>query len=84
MALFIKVKVRSHVVFHGYDSSNKEIEEKIDQKEWVVKLVAVERILSVSEKFLLTSYGAGRLIYWEYEGGIKKISAQLKKAKALI
>ena len=84
MSMFIKVKVRSYIVFHGYDSNNKEIEEKVNQTEWVDKLVAVERILSVTEKFLLTSYGAGRLIYWEYEGGLKKISAQLKKLKLFL
>jgi hypothetical protein len=69
---------------HGYDGANKEIEETVTQNSFTEKLIAIERIQSVTEKFILTTYASGRLIYWEYEGGLKKLSAQLKKAGLVI
>ena len=64
---------------HGYDSNNKEIEETVAADGYNDKLVAIERIQSISEKYILTTYAGGRLIYWEYEGGLKKLSPLLKK-----
>lgn len=58
---------------HGFDENNKEIEETVSVPEWSEKLIAVDRIMSVSEKFILTTYAEGRLIYWQYEGGLSAL-----------
>lgn len=81
---FLKVRVKNYIVMHGYDASNKEIEESVRVDSFVDKLIAIDRIQSISEKFILTTYAAGRLIYWEYEGGLKKISVQLKKVTYVV
>lgn len=83
MKKFIRARVKDYIVMHGYDGQNKEIEETVTQKKFVDKIIAVDRIMSVSEKFILTTYADGRIIYWEYEGGLEKLSKQLKKAKLL-
>ncbi len=68
---FIKVKVKDHIIMHGFDDNNKEIEEVVSVPEWSEKLIAIDRIMSVSEKYILTTYADGRIIYWQYEGGLK-------------
>ncbi len=78
--MFIKVKMRNHVIQHGFDQNNKEIEEKVENQEWAEKIIPISRIKSVTEKALLMDYAHGRWIYWEYEGGLASIEMKLKKA----
>jgi len=59
--------LRSFIISHGYDENNKEIEEKIEAENFSKKLVSINRIKSLSEKYILTDYLDGRWIYWEYE-----------------
>jgi hypothetical protein len=54
---FIEITVQNHNIVHGFDSENKEIEEYVTVSEPAKKIVNVDRILSVSEKFILISYG---------------------------
>ena len=73
---FIEIVVQNHLVSHGFDENNKEILEEVIVDKPQKKLIRVDRIQSVSEKYILTSYGADRLVYWEYEGtyeGMKKL-----------
>jgi hypothetical protein len=74
---FIRVRVKNYVVMHGYDEDNKEIEESVEQDSYQEKLVAIDRIQSVSEMYILTTYAGNRLIYWEYEGGLKSLAGQM-------
>lgn len=64
---FIELTLGSHIIAHGYDNDNKEITENISVDGFSKKIVAVSRIKSVSEKYILTDYLDGRWIYWEYE-----------------
>ncbi len=43
------------------------------------KIVAVSRIKSISEKYILTDYLQGRWIYWEYRENYEDIKHQLIK-----
>lgn len=74
---FIELHLGSHIIVHGFDHHNKEISERVEVQEFAKKLVAVSRIKSVSENFILTDYTAGRLIYWEYKGDYKTIKKLL-------
>jgi hypothetical protein len=67
MKKFIELRLGNHMISHGYDQSNKEITEEQLVEGYANKLVAVDRIKSLSEKYLLTDYLDGRWIYWEYE-----------------
>ena len=64
---FIELTLGSHMISHGYDTNNKEILENVTVNGFSKKIVAVSRIKSVSEKYILTDYLDGRWIYWEYE-----------------
>lgn len=75
---FIEITVQNHIILHGFDEQNKEIIEGVKVDKPSKKLVAVNRILSVSDKYILTNYAFNRLVYWEYhepyEGIRKRIS----------
>ncbi len=63
---FIELTLGNHIISHGYDVMNKEITEEITAEGFSKKMIAISRIKSVSEKFILTDYVDGRWIYWEY------------------
>ena len=64
---FIELTFGNYIIVHGYDKRNKEIAEEIKVENPAKKVVAVSRIKSLSEKYILTDYIDGRWIYWEYE-----------------
>ncbi len=76
---FIEVKLGSHIVVHGYDNDNKEIIEEVETEGFSRKFVAISRIKSIREKYILTDYIEGRWIYWEYEGSFESVKKLLKK-----
>lgn len=76
---FIKVSVKTATIVHGYDSHNQEISEDVKEESFTTKLLAIDRLLSVSENFLLVSGSHGRVMYWEYEGGLSDIEALINQ-----
>ncbi|GAA5177866.1 hypothetical protein GCM10025771_15900 [Niveibacterium umoris] len=81
---FVRVRVGSYLILHGFDENNAEITEAVAVEGYADKLVAVDRIKSVSERYLLTDYADGRLIYWEYEGGLQALESRLATAGLVI
>lgn len=80
---FIRLKVRTAFIVHGYDAHNREVVEQVNETEFVEKLLRIERIQSVSEKYLLVTCNHGRVGYWEYEGGLVALKARLQAAGLL-
>lgn len=70
---FIKLKLGSHQIVHGFNEEHKEIVEEVKAEGFKEKLVNVDRIKSISEQFTLTDYAYGRWIYWGYEGDLTTI-----------
>ncbi len=77
MKKFIEISIGSFMISHGYDKNNKEIEEHFTVQGFSKKLIAVDRIKSLSEKYILTDYLDGRWIYWEYEEDYEFIKEKL-------
>ena len=63
----------SHEILHGFDENNKEIIERVEVDGFTKKIISVDRILSVTDKFILMNYAFGRIIYWEYKGSTSDI-----------
>ena len=80
---YIELDVRTALVMHGYDQNNREIEEAVNETEYVTKLISIDRIQSISEQYLLVSSSHGRVMYWEYRGSMQDLKARLDK-KALV
>lgn len=81
---FIKVHTKNYIVMHGYDHRNKEVEDTIEVERATEKLIAVHRIQSVTEKYIMTTATHGRFIYWEYEDDYNKLVQVLKEHGLLI
>ena len=76
---FIEIVVQNQLVSHGFDEENKEILEEVIVEKPSKKLIRVDRIQSISEKYILTSYGFDRLVYWEYEGSYEAMKKLLNE-----
>lgn len=63
---FIELTVQNHIIVHGFDARNKEIIEEVTVDTPSKKMIAVNRVLSLSENYILISYAYDRIIYWEY------------------
>lgn len=81
---YISLRVRTAMMVHGYTDDNKEIVEEFNDEPFVDKLVALERIQSVTEKYVLVTSSHGRVMYWEYEGGLAALGARLGAAGLLV
>ncbi|MDY8137338.1 hypothetical protein [Aquimarina sp. 2201CG5-10] len=74
---FIELTLKNHQILHGFDARNQEIIEEVKVSEASKKLVSVDRILSLSENFILIKYAYNRIIYWEYEEDYEKVKELL-------
>ncbi len=81
---FISIHVRNSIVMHGYANDNTEIVSEVKDEEFVEKLIAIDRIQSVTEKYVLVSSSHGRVLYWEYEGTLASIKARLSNAGLVV
>ena len=82
--MFIKITTGNYLIVHGYDDNNKEIVETVTVEKPMVKIVAISRIQSISEKYILVTGSHGRLMYWEYEESFKELQSVLKRHQQLL
>ena len=82
--MFIKITTGNYLIVHGFDDNNKEITEEVKVEKPMTKIVAVSRIQSVSEKYLLVTGSHGRMMYWEYEESFEDIQKILTVNNLLI
>ena len=81
---YIELSVRTARVVHGYDEDNQEVVEEINENVYAKKLIRLDRIQSITERYVLVSSGSGRMLYWEYEGGFESLRSRLDFAGQLI
>ncbi len=84
MSKFIRVTTGNYLIVHGFDANNKEIIEEVTVAEKTVKIVAIKRIQSISEKYLLVTGSHGRMMYWEYEESFEDLQKQLSYNSLLV
>lgn len=65
--MFIKLTTGNYLIVHGFDDQNKEIIESVTVEKPVEKIVAISRIQSLTEKYVLVTSSHGRMMYWEYK-----------------
>jgi len=82
--MFIELEVRTAIIIHGYDANHQEIEEKVEPAEFMKKLIALNRIKSISEQYLLVTSSHDRLMYWEYKGSMEDLKQKLLAMNVLI
>lgn len=78
---FIEIEVQNHIILHGFDKHNKEIVEHVKVDNPSKKLISIDRIQSVGPRYILTTYGFDRLIYWEYLGSYEELKSKILEAQ---
>lgn len=81
---FISLRVRNAILMHGYTADNQEIVEEFKDEAFVEKLIAIDRIQSVTEKYLLVASSHGRVMYWEYDGSLVSVKDRLAAAGLVV
>ena len=81
---FISLRVRNAILMHGYTADNQEIVEEFKDEAFVEKLIAVDRIQSLTEKYVLVTSSHGRVMYWEYEGSLASVKERLAAAGLVV
>ena len=81
---FISLRVRNAILMHGYTADNQEIVEEFKDEAFVDKPIAVDRIQSLTEKYLLVTSSHGRVMYWEYEGSLASVKERLAAAGLVV
>ena len=76
---FIELHLGSYIISHGYGKNNNEIITHVPAKNFGKKLIAVSRIKSLSEKYILTDYVDGRWVYWEYKEDYEDVKKLLSE-----
>ncbi len=84
MPKFIALRVRGALVLHGYTPDNEEVLVQVQGEDFADKLIAIERIQSATERYLMVSAPHGRAVYWEYEGGLVSLQDRLAAAGCVI
>ena len=81
---FIVLEVKAALVVHGYDDNNQEIIEEVDGAQYVTKAIALDRVKSVSEDYILVSGSHGRLMYWKYNANLSEVIEKLSSANLIV
>ncbi len=81
---YIAIRVRTAMMMHGYTEENEEIIQSFEGQEFVEKLLLIDRIQSITEKYILVTASHGRVMYWEYEGGFDALKQRLQAAGLLM
>jgi hypothetical protein len=81
---FITARVRPVKVYHGYDDQRQIIIDDLPARDFVEKVIKVDRILSFTEDYFFIECPHDTVQIWEYEGSLSVIKVQLQAAGMLL
>lgn len=81
---YITARVRPEKVYLGYDEDNQIVTSQLPNKEFVEKVIRVDRILSFTESYIFIECPHDTVQTWEYEGSLEDIKSRLRGADLLI
>jgi hypothetical protein len=81
---YISARVRPIKVYHGYDTDRVNIIDELPPREFVEKVIKIDRILSMTEDYIFIECPHNTVQTWEYEGSLSDIKTQLRTAGMLI
>ncbi|MBL0406170.1 hypothetical protein JKG68_19595 [Microvirga aerilata] len=81
---YITARVRPVKVYHGYDNERQIIIDDIPNRDFVEKVIKIDRILSFTEEYFFIECPHNTVQTWEYEGSLSDIKVQLQAAGMLV
>ncbi|WP_281616434.1 hypothetical protein [Flammeovirga sp. SubArs3] len=82
--MYIDLEVKTAIIVHGFDENNQEIVERVQETDYVRKLISIDRIQSISKQYLLVTSSHGRMMYWEYNCSIDELKQLLHRNSLMI
>lgn len=80
---YFTARIRARAVQLGYDSEGKPIRKEF-KKDFVEKVIKLDRILSFTEDHLFVACPHDTVEIWEYEGDLAGVKNHLRKAGLLL
>ena len=81
---FICLRVRPDRTYHGYSNDNTPVIEDVVGATFVDKVIAIDRILSITADNVFITTPHGRVQTWSYEGTLDEVKQRLDAAGLLI
>lgn len=81
---YISARIRACKVYHGYTSDRQPIVDDVPADGFVDKLIRVDRILSITPKYIFIECPHDTAQTWEYEGGFDEMKKRMSSAGLLI
>jgi hypothetical protein len=82
--MFFSAFVRPTKVYHGYDEANTMIIENLPPRDFVEKLIRVDRVLSFTEDYIFIDCPGDVAQTWEYQGDLASLKAKFAAAGLMI
>lgn len=81
---YIQLNVKPAATVHGYDADNNTIIEEHEEGSYAPKIIAIDRIQSLTEQYLLVNGSHGRVMYWEYTEAMEEVAERLRSWDLLV
>jgi hypothetical protein len=82
--MYITARIKADKIFHGYDEDLNPVVSDHPPREFVEKVIKLDRILSFTEKYIFIECPHDTVQTWEYEGSLEDIKSKLQAAKLLL
>ncbi|MEN5084573.1 hypothetical protein ABE438_18985 [Bosea sp. TWI1241] len=82
--MYITARIKADKIFHGYDEALAPVITDHAPRDYVEKVIKLDRILSFTDKYIFIECPHDTVQTWEYEGGLEDIKQKLNDAKLLI
>jgi hypothetical protein len=81
---YFSARVRPRSVHLGYDADGQLIVKKMENQQFIEKVIRIDRILSFAEDHFFVACPHDTVQVWDYEGDLTMVKQHLKAAGLLI
>jgi hypothetical protein len=81
--MYITARIRAVKIYHGYDEDLNPVITDHPPRDFVEKVIKLDRILSFTEDYIFIECPHDTVQTWEYEGSLADIKKKLQDAKLL-
>lgn len=82
--MYITARIKAEKIYHGYDENRQVIIDDHPPRDFVEKVIKLDRILSFTERYIFIECPHNTVQTWEYEGSLDEIKTQLRDAGLLL
>lgn len=81
---YISARIKPAKVYHGYTDDRQLIVDDVPSDGFVEKVIKIDRILSITAKYIFIETPHDTVQTWEYEGGFESMKKKMSSAGLLV